>query len=181
MQEKLGDVLFRDNIRKIFGEERLDGVVFPERVRLVTELFHGNILTTNIDRVIENAFKELKNIEIPMLIPQMQADQVNQNINANTMCLIKLHGDVNESTSWVLTEEQYNSVYGENGESTSLFVSTLERLMISRKLLFIGCGLAQDRTYDVLNRVIQKNNTYKHFAFTECPGERDAQIYKKGI
>lgn len=129
--------------------------------------------------MIETAFEELKRIKIPTLIPQIQSDQTNQNMDANTRCLIKLHGDVNESTSWVLTEEQYNLVYGENVENTSLFVSILERLMISRKLLFIGCGLERDRTYDVLNRIIQKNNTYKHFAFTECPKNRDDQIYKK--
>ena len=179
LQERLGDTLFRDNVKKIFGKERLEGVVFPEKVRLITELFQGNIITTNIDWVIETAFKELRNIKIPTLIPQSQPDRTNQNIDANTFCLIKLHGDVSESTSWVLTEEQYKLVYGENIEDASLFVSILERLMISRKLLFIGCGLEQDRTYDVLKRIIQKNNTYKHFAFIECPKKRDAQIYKK--
>ena len=179
LQERLGDVLFRDNVKKMFGEKSLKGVVFPETVQHIIELFHGNIITTNIDRVIETAFEELKHIKIPALIPKMQSDQVNQNIDANTLCLIKLHGDVSESTSWVLTEEQYNLVYGENIENTSLFVSILERLMISRKLLFIGCGLERDRTYDVLNRIIQKNNTYTHFAFTECPENRDDQIYKK--
>ena len=178
LQERLGDVLFRDNVKKIFGEERLKDVVFPETVRLITDVFHGNIFTTNIDRVIETAFEELKHIKIPMLIPQMQSEQANQNIDANALCLIKIHGDVSESTSWVLTEEQYNLVYGENIENTS-FVSILERLMISRKLLFIGCGLERDRTYDVLNRIVQKNNTYKHFAFTECPKKRDDQIIKK--
>ena len=179
LQEILGNVLFRDKIKNIFGEERLKGVVFPETVQLITELFHGNIITTNIDRVIEKAFEELRHINILRLIPQMQSDQANQNIDTNTFCLIKLHGDVGESNSWVLTEEQYNLVYGEKVEDTSLFVSILERLMISRKLLFIGCGLERDRTYDVLNRIIQKNNTYKHFAFTECPERRDEQIYKK--
>lgn len=179
LQEKLGDALFRDNVKKMFGEKRLKGVVFPEKVRLLIEIFHGNIITTNIDRVIETAFEELKHIKIPTLIPQMQPDQANQNIDANTLCLIKLHGDVSESTSWVLTEEQYNLVYGENIENKSLFVSILERLMISRKLLFIGCGLEQDRTYDVLNQIIQKNNAYKHFAFVECPEKRDEQIRKK--
>lgn len=179
LQEKLGDVLFRDNVKKIFGEERLEGVVFPETVRLIIEVFHGNIFTTNIDRVIETAFEELKHIKIPMLIPQIQSDQANLNIDSNSLSLIKLHGDVSESTSWVLTEEQYNLVYGKNKEDASLFVSVLERLMISRKLLFLGCGLERDRTYDVLNRIVQKNNTYKHFAFAECPKEREDQLIKK--
>ena len=43
LQERLGDVLFRDNVKKIFGEERLKDVVFPETVRLITDVFHGNI------------------------------------------------------------------------------------------------------------------------------------------
>ncbi len=179
LQNRLGDTLFRDNVKRIFGEDRLKDAVFPEKVRLIPELFHGNIFTTNLDRAIETAFEELKHIEIPTLIPQMQSDQANQHIDANTFCLIKLHGDVRESTSWVLTEEQYDLVYGKDGEDTPLFVSILERLMISRKLLFIGCGLEQDRTYHVLNRIIQKNNTYKHFAFTQCPEEREEQIRKK--
>lgn len=179
LQESLGDVLFREKVKKIFGEERLNGVLFPEKMRLITELFRENIITTNIDRVIETAYEGLKQIKIPTLIPQVQSDQVNQNIDANTFCLIKLHGDVNESTSWVLTEEQYNLVYGKNMDDASPFVSILERLMISRKLLFMGCGLERDRTYDVLNKIIQKNNTYKHFAFTECPENRNDQILKK--
>lgn len=179
LYNSLGETLFRDNIKKIFGQERLHGVVFTETVQLITELFHGNMITTNLDQVIEKAFEDLKHIHISTLIPQMQSDQVNQNIDANTLCLIKLHGDVSESTSWVLTKEQYEMVYGETIEHTSLFVSILERLMISRKLLFIGCGLVRDRTYDVLNRIIQKNNNYKHFAFVECPLIRDDQVYKK--
>ena len=77
LQEKLGDALFRDNVKKMFGEKRLKGVVFPEKVRLLIEIFHGNIITTNIDRVIETAFEELKHIKIPTLIPQMQPDQAN--------------------------------------------------------------------------------------------------------
>ncbi len=36
LQESLGDVLFRDNVKKIFGKERLKGVLFPETVRLIT-------------------------------------------------------------------------------------------------------------------------------------------------
>lgn len=179
LQKSLGDVLFRDNVKRIFGADRLSGVKFPETVRLLTQLFHGNIFTTNIDRVIETAFEQLKQRKIQTLVPKMQIDQANQSIDENTSCLIKLHGDVNEFTSWVLTEEQYDSVYGKNPEDTTPFVSILERLMISRKLLFIGCGLVQDRTYDVLSRIIQKNNTYKHFAFTECPKNHDEQIYKK--
>lgn len=179
LQESLGNVLFRDEVKRIFGVEQLNGVQFPETVRLITELFHGNIFTTNIDRVLETAFEELEQRKIQTLIPQMQIDQANQSIDGNTFCLIKLHGDVNEFTSWVLTEEQYDSVYGKNPGDTTLFVSTLERLMISRKLLFIGCGLAQDRTYDVLKQIIQKNSAYRHFAITECPENRDEQIYKK--
>ena len=147
LQKKLGDALFRYNVKKIFGEEKLKDVVFPEKVHLITELFYGNIITTDIERVIETAFQELKHSKVPTLIPQVLVELANQNMDANTFCLIKLHGDVCESTSWVLTEEEYNLVYGENIENTSLFVSTLERLMISRKLLFLGCGLEQDRTY----------------------------------
>lgn len=74
LQETLGASLFRNNVKKIFGEERLKDAVFPEKVRFIIELFHGNIITTNIDRVIETAFEELKHIKIPALIPQMQSD-----------------------------------------------------------------------------------------------------------
>lgn len=64
LQTSLGDVLFRDNVKRIFGVQRLNGVEFPETVRLITEFFHRNIFTTNIDRVIEIAFEELKELPV---------------------------------------------------------------------------------------------------------------------
>ena len=179
LEQKLGDVLFRDNVKKIFAESRLEGTVLPEKIALLTELFQGNIVTTNIDKTIEFAFKNIHNIMIPLVIPQIQSDMANKNISTNALCLIKIHGDVNEATSWVLTERQYDAVYGSKVGEDLPFVAFLKRLMMSRKILFIGCGLEKDRTYDVLNDIIQHNNNYKHFAFIEDPNNDESRIMKK--
>jgi hypothetical protein len=99
--------VFAQEVRDVFS--RIGTIT--DTTLLITELFTDTVMTTNYDRLIEQAFDTgAKN-----------AFEVIAGINAlakpdaDRVSIIKLHGDIKRPGMCILSENQYNQAYGNGG------------------------------------------------------------------
>lgn len=142
---------------------------------LLVSSFANNIVTTNYDTILEAAAKKFgKKYELKALLPCLNG-QMTGAIQDNERCLLKMHGSVEETTSMIFCESQYDEFYSE-GKPVPTF---LETLFLGRSLLFVGCSLTIDRTMDVLAKCISRNPNIRHYAIVELPQDPDEEVKQR--
>ncbi len=102
-------------------------------------------------------------------------------------CILKLHGSVGEEESYIFTQSQYNSSYGNPINFELPLPKTLRQIYISHSLLFLGCSLEQDRTLELFQTI--KNEGHfeipQHFAILSQPSDptrkREKENYLREI
>ncbi len=125
------------------------------------------VLTTNFDRVLEEVYGKCRHGFGNVITPYEPAllTQARQN---NSHCLFKLHGDIGpevcDIAKLVFTREQYDVAYAEGGA----LMKELPLWFQNKKLLFLGCSLAMDKTMEVLQQVTADNPGLAHFAILPC-------------
>lgn len=133
------------------------------------KIFSGLMLTTNFDRVIEMLYAKVNGEPIEKVTPKLQTDVklMYKRIACGEATLVKLHGDV-AMREFVLTEEEYNKIYGEHFLDIRLpLPAFLRDVLLSKTILFLGCSLQNDRTLQVLEQA-QVNGSVS-FALLELP------------
>ncbi|OGT19930.1 MAG: hypothetical protein A2V90_07355 [Gammaproteobacteria bacterium RBG_16_57_12] len=135
---------------------------------LVTELFPDTVITTNYDRLIEQAFDTgvkdaFQVINGLTALAEPDTDRVS---------IIKLHGDIKTPGRCVLSKNQYDEAYGNGGIDLSRPIpKLLEYYYKNSCLLFLGCSLNNDRTVQVFRAI--KNEVgdipIQHFAIEQAP------------
>ena len=170
LDKKLGQEEICEIIEDTFGEETLDGAfqrLTPER-REIPSAFRGFVLTTNYDRLIERAY-EAAGAPIKRVCPHTayQYVQAAGGVQGNERLLLKLHGDAWDPTNAVITREDYERVYGTDGEVAPL-VEVMRRAFTGRRVLFLGCSLVGDRPLDVLRGCCEGMT---HYALVQLPEE----------
>ena len=136
---------------------------------LITELFTDTVITTNYDRLIEQAFDTgAKN-----------AFQVINGLNALAepdaarVSIIKLHGDIKTPGNCILSKKQYDQAYGNDEiDMARPIPKLLEYYYKNSSLLFLGCSLNNDRTVQVFRAIKQKVGDIvipQHFTIEEAP------------
>lgn len=130
---------------------------------ILTSSFSDLIVTTNYDTILEKA--SCQNIEASKLLPLLPCleGQFDDAIQSNGRCVLKLHGSIEETSSFILTTEQYNKFYDES-EGNKPLPRYLRKLFSAKKLLFVGCSLENDRTLDILCECIKKGHKIYHYA-----------------
>lgn len=154
------------NSKKIDSNKLKDNpiIVFPH-------LFDNLILTTNYDKVIEYAYERTKPLEI-LLPTARKRDFVDVIRKKKKACVLyKFHGDIEMGLEdIILTKESYDQNYGirnesgDNNEIETELVRNLSFCLLAHPILFLGCGLRNDRIMDLLIR----NKEVHHFAFVAC-------------
>jgi hypothetical protein len=158
---------------------------------LITELFPDTVITTNYDRLIEQAF-------------DTGADNAFQVINGTSaltepatdrVSIIKLHGDVRTPGNCILSQNQYDLAYGNESIDMALPIpKLLEYYYRNSSLLFLGCSLNSDRTVQVFRAVKQAIEEKfgdivipQHFSIEQAPEteaeliERNAVLLRLGV
>ncbi len=178
-----GSDVFTQEIRDVFSRtgQITDGTL------LITELFTDTVITTNYDRLIEQAFDTgAKN-----------AFQVINGMNAlaeratDRVSIIKLHGDIKTPANCILSKNQYDHAYGNNEVDMSRPIpKLLEYYYKNSSLLFLGCSLNNDRTIQVFRAIKQKVGDIvipQHFTIEQAPetelelSDRNACLLRLGI
>lgn len=179
-----GREVFINEIRDEFSRS---GTI-PEVVWRISELFTDTVITTNYDRLIEQAYDTGEESKV----------QVINGLNAlekpdpKKITVIKLHGDIREPKRCILSKNQYDEAYG-NG-SLNMHKPIPKLLAYHYKnssLLFLGCSLRNDRTVQVFKTIKdgmgEEAETKQHFSIEQAPesleeiAQRNAELAKLGI
>ncbi|KAF5067237.1 Tetratricopeptide repeat protein [anaerobic digester metagenome] len=157
-----------------FAKEKLATVSMPEYVSTIPQIWNGTIMTTNFDRIIETAFQH-ENIVIDHIFPNSKKEipRIDGAAQQNQQLLIKLHGDINDVHNVVLTKSQYDDVYGHDKNKIDFskeLPRNIKQLISARVMLFLGCGLASDRTMNVVSTC---SNALDHFALVGLPKDTE--------
>lgn len=146
----------------------------PKVFKLLPRLSSGCIVTTNLDCLIEEAFK-LKGA--PLVDGYMHGVQQGHNFVQRLLkgerCILKLHGDAAQPASYVFTEQQYQAAYGNPIHYSNQLPKALRQIYISNSLLFLGCSLMQDKTLELFKEV-KDGHQFEipdHFAFISDSGD----------
>lgn len=151
---------------------------------LIPQLTDGCIITTNFDALIEKVFQnENRPIEGYMYGTQTQ-NQFAAKLVQGERCILKLHGNYNSADTYIFSQAQYSSAYGENElDYTKPLAKVLRQIFISHSLLFLGCSLEQDRTLALFIDVVNSRSfdIPEHFAFLPEPEEHAIKIEKENL
>lgn len=178
-----GRDVFIQEIRDVFS---CTGKLTDITLRL-TELFADTVITTNYDRLIEQAYDtgEEDAIQIINGLNAMEKPM------ADKTTIVKLHGDITNPARCILSKDQYDQAYGNPHLDMDLPIPKLLAYYYQNSsLLFLGCSLNRDRTLEVFQAV--KDNMGdadkpQHFSIEQAPEdeselvERNAQLASFGI
>lgn len=162
-------------LQQIFHPERLEekATSCPAYLKTIPKLFHGPIITTNFDQMIEYLFNSEGKMCPVCVTPQnsFQTAQTEDALHMNAPILIKMHGDIKDPDHMILTKESYDDSYGgdpEHPDFTRSMPAFLKKILERNPLLFLGCSLGVDRTCTVIRSCAPN---HRHFAFLELPKE----------
>ncbi|MCQ8872741.1 SIR2 family protein [Mesorhizobium sp. LMG17149] len=184
IEKGIGRDVFVQEIRDSFSKT---GTI-TEVIYILSEMFSDTLITTNYDRLIEQAYDTGGERKTQILTPSTITDAP----KVDETTIIKLHGDIRHPAGCILSKEQYDAAYGVVDIDLALpLPSILSYYFTTSSLLFLGCGLNNDRTIDVF-KAIKANLTPggflpQHFAIEQCPETeagivaRNAYLAKLGI
>ena len=169
IENSRGRDVFTQEIRDVFSKT---GTI-TDAILLITELFTDTVLTTNYDRLLEQAYDTgTKNSFqiISGLNPMEERDP-------ERVSIIKLHGDITDPTQCILSKNQYDAAYGNNCVDMSLLIpKLLEYHYKTSSLLILGCSLNDDRTVHVFQAIKEKIGEIsppQHFSIEQAPETED--------
>lgn len=163
-------------IREIFSEAT---VSFTEIPYLLVSMFSSMVITTNYDTLLEDASKHSPMGPLKPLLPCLTG-QMNEAIQVNARNLLKIHGSVEETQSFVFTREQYRKFYGEKGNRDNrLIPAYLMKIFSAKKVLFVGCSLDKDYILEILEECIQQDSSISHFAIVPYLSNPNEQIKRQ--
>lgn len=184
IEKKRGPEVFAQEIRDVFS--RPGQITYS--TRLLVELFHDTVITTNYDRLLESAYEQIEEEKKLEIISGLSLPG---KPSADKVTLYKLHGDVGAAGECILSKSQYDQVYGESSLDFSYpLPKMLTYFYRNSSLLFLGCSLNNDRTMQVLREIKKKykhTELPQHFAIDQAPEnknefvERNEYLQRLGI
>lgn len=169
--EYIPEIYLKRELLSIFTDEKInDDDLRKMTVRILPFLFpDAPVITTNYDRVLERVY-DLDHITHFSYTLKPDSDIITLSMQIGSHCLTKIHGDIGKELlnydEIILSDASYNRAYAPG----SPLVKHLSDFYIGRIMLFLGCSLENDRTFDVLKR-IYKNDKTEHFAIMPCKKE----------
>lgn len=192
-----------ESLYKAFGIARMkEEEKVPEYQKFFPRLFPDLLITTNYDKALERCYPSIfsysysdlskengggENKEswlyraIEEKLDQMQArlkgiDSAASIAIPDVPMLLKVHGSIEQASNIALSRGRYDKVY--KGKMPELFGKICRR----SSLLFMGCGLREDRILDELKKQrcqAEQNGDYsfRHFAFYPIP-EKEEDLKK---
>ena len=172
IRDLLGEASYYDKLTSVFGASKItDDLLKNMPVRYLPRLFpDALVVTTNFDKVLERVFlMEQHSFEEKLILRHLTDLQAELARRGSPHYLLKIHGCVSAPDEVVMTEESYMDLY----QADSKHITRLSNILLGNHLLFIGCGLKEDRTVDLLQKVglggqyaiLEMNGGYEEAAF----------------
>ena len=154
--------LFNEQLEHTFrvkSPEEINGAI-----RYIPLVFKRTVVTLNFDNLLEVLFDSIGNRFNPIVAGERIRHF--RNFDSTNHCLLKLHGDYAEPDSRVLTNEEFEASYAPD----STIRENLSLLFRTRKLLFLGCSLENDRTSNLFEELVATDtNAIRHCALLRLP------------
>jgi hypothetical protein len=160
--------LAKSYVRTTYKVQKIAGPI-----QLLPSLSHGCVVTTNFDDAIEHAMKA-KDISFDGHMYGMEEHNFFSRLTRGERCLLKLHGDYDNSSTYILSGDQYAAAYGEPFSFKKPIPKALRQIYISTTLLFLGCSLETDTTLQLF-RQVHDSDEYElpvHYAILPLPEGR---------
>jgi hypothetical protein len=137
-------------------------------VRLMPTLFSAEVFTTNFDYILNRVYEEA-DARFAREFKGTQLRQAGQRMGNDPHCLLRLHGEGDTAEDRVLTLTEYEAAYAANAGLTG----ALAALIGIKSLLFMGCSLNTDRTFQALRHIrdVAGGEAVRHYALLPFPGE----------
>ena len=146
-------------------------------VCLLPKLFPNLVITTNLDRVLEELYN-LCDMPFEHTFSGSGIADYRRFKDPRGRFLIKLHGDCVNQKGRVLLSHEYEAAYGPESPSRE----EIALLCRQYSLLFLGCSIGSDRTVSLLENVATMDaNMPKHYAFLAKPTNSAEQIYRENF
>lgn len=144
-------------LKEVFDKE-------PENIKthkIISEIPHfRTIITTNYDRLFEIAYKSKGDLILS-----------NSNlayINKNKTQIFKIHGDLNDPDSIIITHSDYNNFFKSNSEY-STYWSVLKERLSTNSVLFLGYNLEDPNVSVVFERITDNLKSNRKECFLVAP------------
>ncbi len=157
--EKNGhEKIIREYINQRF---RIDSLADLKLQKSILNL-SSKIITTNYDHAIEKSKKE--DIEIITYGNKFGLSTLSK----KDKYIIKLHGDINDASSCILFESDYEKLYNKQNENNALFHRQFNNLLLNKTVLFIGFSLNDPYINKIIDELYKITQGYlnKHFLIT---------------
>lgn len=135
----------RSRLNQLLVEEFTKDTTLTENHRLIARLPIRTIWTTNYDKLIEDAYREVHR----KLDVKVSVENLNTTMPGRFATLHKMHGDVQAPHEAVLTKEDYESYQ----EKRQLFSEALKGDLVSKSFLFLGFSFEDPNVDYILSRI----------------------------
>lgn len=148
---------------KVFDNPRIKPSDLYDCINLIDQPV---VLTTNYDRLYENYWQELRaedDSDInPLIVSDPSTKSIIDHMRAGRRLLVKVHGTITDVHNLVLSRSSYAKSRTEHAE----FYRVVSALMLTRTMLFIGCGFNGDPDIDLLleDAAFTAKSEYPHYA-----------------
>jgi hypothetical protein len=170
------DALLRSLEPALFNE--LSDTVFGQRdeiagaIKYLPQISKSCVLTSNFDMVVEDTYKEANEAFDRIVIGNVSSD-FHRALASGERQLLKIHGQIRDTQSRVFCKSEYMRAYGENDFDFSRpLPDILGRVYRNYCLLFVGCGLNNDKTLSLFRHIKERDGEERlprHYAIVEAP------------
>ena len=143
---------------------------------LMPNLFPAEVMTTNFDYILSLSYEQREqNFVREYAGPDLR--HAAQRLGNDPHCLLRLHGEGEAPDNRVLTHTEYEAAYADGAGLHHL----LDRIVGHRSLLFLGCSLISDRTFNALEKMreIAADAAIRHYAFLPYPGDNEREARRE--
>lgn len=161
LYEDLGAELFNEHVENEYSSSKeIKGAIC-----FLPDFFEKtSIITTNFDNLLESLFVEGNKFDF--IRTGKQLEEIIRQIADGNKILIKIHGDCKQVADRVLTLDEYESTYNDK----SILDRFFNRIIYRGTLLFLGCSLTSDRTFQLMKEITTTEGAHtlpRHYAFLE--------------
>lgn len=144
----MGQTRYRDLMEKTFDKEFSESEV-PEAYKALMALSPKTIITTNYDRIPDIEGKGKYRVST-----NKNAPEASRYLAENKNSVFKMHGDIIDQSSIVLTMSDYQEIINNNKSTRNL----LNSLLSTKILIFVGFSLSDPHIDAILDNIKAINN-----------------------
>ncbi|GEO06138.1 hypothetical protein AAE02nite_38020 [Adhaeribacter aerolatus] len=167
----------KNSIIRILSKQFVDFI--PESTlyhdKLASIPHFKTIITTNYDKLIENAYGQRGQLLLASRhIPYIEKEKVS---------IFKVHGDLSEPDSIILTKTDFNNFFKNSSES-EVYWTVIKEKLATKNVLFIGYNLEDPNVSVIFDRISEVLGTHRRECFFISPNltfNKILELDRKGI